>query len=55
MIFSVVLYGCGTCSVTLREEHRLRMHGKRELRTFGEKRKIDKNKKRIIKLIKLRE
>jgi hypothetical protein len=37
--FSVVLYGCGTWSVTIREEHRLRMFEKRVLRRiFGPKR-----------------
>jgi hypothetical protein len=35
----VVLYGCETWSVTLREEHRLRVFGKRVLRRiFGPKR-----------------
>jgi hypothetical protein len=36
---SVVLYGCETWSLTLREEHRLRVFGNRVLRRiFGPKR-----------------
>jgi hypothetical protein len=36
IILPVVLYGCETCSVTLRQEHRLRVFGKRVLRRiFG--------------------
>jgi hypothetical protein len=39
IILPVVLYGYGTWSVTLREEHRLRVFGNRVLReTFGPKR-----------------
>jgi hypothetical protein len=39
IVLSVVLYGCGTWSVTLREEHRLRVFGNRVLRRiFGPKR-----------------
>jgi hypothetical protein len=39
IILSVVLYGCETCSLTLREEHRLRVFEKRVLgRIFGPKR-----------------
>jgi hypothetical protein len=39
VILSVVLYGCGTWSVTLREEHRLRVFENRVLRgIFGAKR-----------------
>jgi hypothetical protein len=34
----VVLYGCKTWSLTLREEHRLRVFEKRVLRIFGPKR-----------------
>jgi len=38
-ILPVVLYGCETRSLTLREEHRLRVLEKRELRkTFGPER-----------------
>ena len=33
----VVLYGCETCSLTLREEHRLRVFENRVLRIFGPK------------------
>jgi hypothetical protein len=39
IIFPVVLYGCETWSLTLREEHRLRVFENRELRRiFGPKR-----------------
>jgi hypothetical protein len=39
IILSVVLYGCETWSVTLREEHRLRVYQNRVLRKiFGSKR-----------------
>jgi hypothetical protein len=39
IILSVVLYGCETWSLTLREEHRLRVFGNRVLRRiFGPKR-----------------
>jgi hypothetical protein len=39
IIFPVVLYGCETWSVTLREEHRLGVFENRELRRiFGPKR-----------------
>jgi hypothetical protein len=39
IIFPVVLYGCETLSVTLREEHRLRVFENRVLRgIFGPKR-----------------
>jgi hypothetical protein len=39
IILPVVLYGCGTWSVTLREEHRLRVFENRGLmRIFGPKR-----------------
>jgi len=31
IIFSIVLYGCGTWSLTLREEHRLRVFENRGL------------------------
>jgi hypothetical protein len=42
VILSVVLYGCETWSVTLREEHRLRVFKNRELRKiFGPKREED--------------
>ena len=38
IILSVVLYGCETCSLTLREEHRLRVSENRVLRRiFGPK------------------
>jgi len=36
MIFTVVLYGCETWSVTLREEHRLRVFSVRLLRKIYE-------------------
>jgi hypothetical protein len=39
VILPVVLYGCETWSLTLREEHRLRLFGNRVLRRiFGPKR-----------------
>jgi hypothetical protein len=38
IILPVVLYRCGTWSLTLREEHRLRVFEKRVLRIFGPKR-----------------
>jgi len=38
IIFSVVLYGCETWSVTLREERRLRVFENRVLRIFEPKR-----------------
>jgi hypothetical protein len=39
MILPVLLYGCETCSLTLREEHRLRVFENRVLRRiFGPKR-----------------
>jgi hypothetical protein len=38
IIFPVVLYGCETYSLTLREEHRLRVFEKRMLRIFRPKR-----------------
>jgi hypothetical protein len=42
VILAVVLYGCETWSLTLREEHRLRVFGNRVLRRiFGPKREED--------------
>jgi hypothetical protein len=42
VIFPVVLYGCETWSLTLREEHRLRVFEKRVLgKMFGPKREED--------------
>jgi hypothetical protein len=41
VIFPVVLYGCETWSLTLREEHRLRVFENRVLRRFGPKREED--------------
>jgi hypothetical protein len=42
VILPVVLYGCETWSLTLREEHRLRGFEKRVLRRiFGPKREVD--------------
>ena len=38
IILPVVLYGCGTWSLTLREEHGLRVFENRVLRIFGPKR-----------------
>jgi hypothetical protein len=36
IILPVVLYGCGTCSLTVREEHRLRVFENRLLRRIFE-------------------
>jgi hypothetical protein len=41
LILPVVLYGCETWSLTLREEHRLRVFESRVLRIFGPKREED--------------
>jgi hypothetical protein len=41
VILPVVLYGCETWSLTLGEEHRLRVFQKRVLRIFGPKREED--------------
>jgi hypothetical protein len=42
VILPVVLYGCETWSLTLREEHRLKVFGNRVLRKiFGPKREED--------------
>jgi hypothetical protein len=38
IILPVVLYGCETWSLTLREEHRLRAFENRVMRIFGPKR-----------------
>jgi hypothetical protein len=38
IILLIVLYGCETWSLTLREEHRLRVFESRVLRIFGPKR-----------------
>jgi hypothetical protein len=40
-ILPIVLYGCETWSLTLREEHRLRVSENRMLRIFGPKREDD--------------
>jgi hypothetical protein len=39
VILPVVLYGCETLSLTLREEHRLRVFGNRQLRRILEPRR----------------
>jgi hypothetical protein len=41
VILLVVLYGCETWSLTLREEHRLRVSENRVLRIFGPKMEED--------------
>jgi hypothetical protein len=41
VILAVVLYGCEAWSLTLREEHRLRVFENRVLRIFGPKREED--------------
>jgi len=38
IVLPVVLYGCGTWSLTVREERRLRLFENRALRIFGPKR-----------------
>jgi hypothetical protein len=43
VILPVVLYGCETWSLTLREEHRLRVFENRMLRIFGPKREEDES------------
>jgi hypothetical protein len=40
-MLAVVLYGCETWSLTLREEHRLRVFENRVLKIFGPKREED--------------
>jgi hypothetical protein len=48
VILPVVLYGCKTWSLTLREEHRLRVFGNRVLRKiFGPKREEDGSWRRL--------
>jgi hypothetical protein len=41
VILPVVLYGCKTWSLTLREDHRLRVFENRVLKIFGPKREVD--------------
>jgi hypothetical protein len=49
-ILSVVLYGCETWSLTLREEHRLRVFENRVLRRiFGPKREEDGSRRKLHK------
>jgi hypothetical protein len=49
VILSVVLYGCETWSLTLREEHRLRVFENRVLsRIFGPKRDEETGEKRKL-------
>jgi hypothetical protein len=48
VILPVVLYGCETWSLTLREEHRLRVFENKELRRiFGPKRKEDRSWRKL--------
>jgi hypothetical protein len=47
VILPVVLYGCGTWSLTLREEHRLRVSENRVLRIFGPKREEDGSRRTL--------
>jgi hypothetical protein len=48
VIFPVVLYGCETRSLTLREEHRLRVFENRVLRRiFGPKREEDRSRRKL--------
>jgi hypothetical protein len=48
VILPVVLYGCETWSLTLREEHRLRVFENRMLRIFGPKREEDGSWKKML-------
>jgi hypothetical protein len=49
VILPVVLYGCETWSITLREEHRLRVFENRVLRKiFGPKREEDRGENCIM-------
>jgi hypothetical protein len=41
VILPVVLHGCETWSLTLKEEHKLRVSEKRDIRIFGPKREED--------------
>jgi DNA replication protein DnaC len=46
IILSLILYGCETWSLTLREEHRLRVFENRVLRRiFGPKREVGRGKR----------
>jgi hypothetical protein len=47
VILPVVLYGCETWSLTLREEHRLRVFENRVLRIFGPKREEDESWRKL--------
>jgi hypothetical protein len=47
VILPVVLYGCETWSLTLREEHRLRVFENSVLRISGPKRKKDRSWRRL--------
>jgi hypothetical protein len=44
VILSVVLYGCETWSLTLREEHRLRVFENRELRKIFRPKRMKKDR-----------
>jgi hypothetical protein len=49
VILPFVLYGCESWSLTLREEHRLKISGNRVLRRiFGTKRKTDRGENCIL-------
>jgi hypothetical protein len=47
VLLPVVLYGCETWSLTLREEHKLRVFENRVLRIFGPKREEDISWKKL--------
>jgi hypothetical protein len=47
IILPVVLHGCETWSLTLREEHRLRVFEKRVLRIFGPKREVTRDWRKL--------
>jgi hypothetical protein len=47
VILPVVLYGCETWSITLREEHRQKVFENRVLRIFGPKREEDGSRRKL--------
>jgi hypothetical protein len=47
VVLPVVLYGCKTWSLTLREEHRLRVSENRVLMIFGPKREEDRSWRKL--------
>jgi hypothetical protein len=47
-MFPVVLYGCETWSLTLREEHRLRISDYRVMKIFGSKSEEDGSWRKLL-------